>query len=209
MFSRLKLKELISKGEGECLDFKQTITSAQKIAKSLCAFANTKGGILLVGIKDNGSPAKINPEEEKYVLEMSAALHCNPELEVHFRIEEYLGREILVAEIPKSKTKPHFAKGDDGKWWAYIRVHDQCLLASKVMLDVMRNETEGEETKLTYGTAEKILLNHLEKVERVTLKEYCKLANIGRWRAQKILVNLVRMGVVKVVSTEKADFYSL
>jgi len=71
-YSHFSLKELIAKGEGERLDFKQTITSAQKIAKTLSAFANTKGGVLLVGIKDNGSPAKIQPEEEKYMLEMSA-----------------------------------------------------------------------------------------------------------------------------------------
>jgi predicted HTH transcriptional regulator len=73
----------------------------------------------------------------------------------------------------------------------------------------MRHEAAGEASKLTYGTAEKILLSHLEKTERVTLKEFCRLANIGRWRAQRILVNLVRMGVVKVICTEKAEFYSL
>lgn len=205
----MNLKELIAKGEGECLDFKQSVNSAQKIAKSICAFANTKGGVLLIGIKDNGSPAKINPEEEKYVLEMAAGLYCKPEVEIKFRLEEYLGRNILIAEIPQSKQKPHFIKGEDEKWWAYIRVQDQCLLASKVMLDVMRNESVGEEAKITFGVAEKILLSYLEESRRITLKEYCKLANIGRWRAQKILVNLVQMGIVKVINTEKADFYSL
>jgi hypothetical protein len=208
-YSHFSIKELIAKGEGERLDFKQTITSAQKIAKTLSAFANTKGGVLLVGIKDNGSPAKIQPEEEKYVLEMSAALHCKPEIQIRFEIQEYLGRNILIAEIPQSEQKPHCAKDEQGKWWAYLRVHDQCLLASKVMLDVMRRDATGEASKLTYGTAEKILLSHLEKTARVTLKEFCRLANIGRWRAQKILVDLVRMGIVKVVSTEKTDFYTL
>lgn len=191
------------------MDFKQTITSAQKIAKALVAFANTKGGVLLVGIKDNGATAKINPEEEKYMLEMAAGLHCKPEVKIHFSVQEYLGRNILIAEVPQSRTKPHYTKGEDGKWWAYIRVHDQCLLASKVMLDVMRSDAVEEASKLTFGTAEKILLNYLEQNQRVTLPEFCKMANIGRWRAQKILVNLVRMGVVKVISTEKVDFYSI
>lgn len=203
------LKHLIAQGEGERLDFKQTINSAQKIAKTISAFANTKGGKLLVGIKDNGSPAKIHPEEEKYVLEMAGGLFCKPEVKIEFEIQEYLGRQILIAIIPQSKEKPHFAKGEDNKWWAYIRVHDQCLLASKVMLDVMRRNTEDEPAKIEYGKPEKMLLEYLEQHKRITLKEYCKTANLSRWRAQKILVNLVQMGVVKIISTEKTDFYSL
>lgn len=203
------LKQLISQGEGECLDFKQTVPSAQKIAKTLSAFANTKGGRLLVGIKDNGSPAKIQPEEEKYVLEMAAGLYCKPEVKIHFELEEYLGRTILVATIPQSTEKPHYAKGEDNKWWAYIRVHDQSLLASKVMVDVMSRTTSETPAQVLYGKAEKALLNYLGDNRRITLKEYCHLANLSRWRAQRILVNLVQMGVVKIISTEKADFYSL
>lgn len=204
-----KLIHLISQGEGERLDFKQTVNSAQKIAKTICAFANTKGGQLLVGIKDNGSPAKINPEEEQYVLEMAAGLFCKPEITIHFAVEEHLGREIVVATVPQSEEKPHYAKGEDNKWWAYIRVHDQCLLASKVMLDVMKKSTNEEPAEIEYGKPEKTLLEYLEHHKRITLKEFCKAANLSRWRAQRILVNLVQMGVVKVISTEKTDFYSL
>lgn len=43
------IKSLILQGEGVMLDFKKTITSTEKIAKSLVAFANNKGGKLLIG----------------------------------------------------------------------------------------------------------------------------------------------------------------
>jgi predicted HTH transcriptional regulator len=205
----MNLAELIKKGEGEKLDFKQTISNSQKIAKILSAFSNTKGGVLLVGIKDNGSPAKINPSEEQYMLEMAAGLHCKPEIPISFEEVEYLGRTILVAKIEESHQKPHCAKGDDGKWWAYIRVHDQCLLASKVMLDVMRNNTQETDAQITYDKEEKALLDYLNAYDRITLKQYCKMANLSRWRAQRILVNLVRMGIIKVISTEQVDFYSI
>ena len=203
------LKEMILKGEGETVDFKQTINSAQKIAKILSAFANTKGGVLLVGIKDNGSPARVQPEEESHVVQMAAHFYNKPEIKVEFTVQEYLGRNILIVHVPVSESKPHYAKGEDNKWWAYIRVHDQCLLASKVMVDVMRSESKREDSKLEFGTAEKILLQFLETNSRITLKQYCKLANIARWRAQRILVTMVRMGVIKVISTEKTDFYAL
>jgi predicted HTH transcriptional regulator len=203
------LKKLISEGEGECLDFKQEISGIQKIAKTLVAFANTKGGKLLVGIKDNGKVIGVRAEEEKFMLQGAAESFCKPPVKLLFSSEVVDGKVVLIAEIPESVDKPHFARGEDNKWWAYIRVKDKCLLASKVMLDVMKSDSRGEDPKITFGNAEKRLLAYLEKNERITLKEFCKLTNIGRWRANKILVNLVRMKVIKVLSHEKADYYSI
>lgn len=199
----------IKKGENEQLDFKQTISSVQKIAKTLVAFANTKGGNLLVGVKDNGKIMGVNPEEEKHMLLGAADLFCKPPVKINFKTVQAEGKQLLLAEIPESDQKPHYCKGEDNKWWAYIRVKDQCLLASKVMLDVMKSDTRGMESKVTIGKAEKRLLDYLDKNDRITLKEFCKIANISRWRANKILVNLVRMKVIKVLSHEKQDYYSI
>lgn len=203
------LKYLIRQGEGEQLDFKQTISSARKIAKTLCAFANTKGGKILVGVKDNGSVCKISPEEERYMLEGAAGCHCKPEIPIILSEENFNGKVILVAEVAESSDKPHYAIDEAGKWWAYIRVKDQTLLASKVMLDVMKNDSLDAIAKINMGWPEKLLLQFLEKNPRITLNEFCKLAKISKWRANKILVNLVRMKVVKILSHEKADYFSL
>ncbi|MFN3402799.1 MAG: helix-turn-helix domain-containing protein [Cytophagaceae bacterium] len=203
------LRDYIQKGESEVLDFKQTINSARKIAKTLVAFANTKGGKILVGVKDNGGICGVKSEEEKYMLEGAADFECKPPVKIEFSEEIIDGKAILVANISESNIKPHYAKGEDGKWWAYIRVKDQCLLASKVMLDVMKNDTGEKPVAISFGKNEKILLQFLEKNSRITLKEFCKLANISRWRASRILVNMVRMKVIKVLSHEKTDYYSI
>jgi predicted transcriptional regulator len=49
----------------------------------------------------------------------------------------------------------------------------------------------------------------LEKNRRATLKEICKLLNISRWRAQRMLVALVSAGVVRSHQTEKVEFFTL
>jgi len=49
------LKDLISGGEGQQLDFKYCISDSRKIARTLSAFANSGGGKLLIGVRDNGS----------------------------------------------------------------------------------------------------------------------------------------------------------
>jgi len=47
--------KLIESGESETLNFKAPFPSNHIIARVLSAFANTKGGILLIGISDDGS----------------------------------------------------------------------------------------------------------------------------------------------------------
>ena len=209
MAAKTILQQLIKLGENETVDFKQTISSAQKIAKAIVAFANTKGGKILVGVNDNGGISGVNVEEEMHTMQAGADIFCKPPVELEFTEEIINGKSILIAHIQESEVKPHYVLGEDKKWWAYIRVKDQCLLASKVMLDVMRSNTRNDVSLIKFGFPEKVLLEYLEKNSRITLKEFCKLANIGRWRAGKVLVNLVRMQVIKILSHEKTDYYSL
>ena len=72
---------LIAEGEHQQQDFKFEISDARKIAKTLSAFANTDGGRLLIGVKDNGKIAGVRSEEEKYMIEAAAQLYCIPEVE--------------------------------------------------------------------------------------------------------------------------------
>jgi|SRR6185436_14140216 len=204
-----RLQLLIDGGENETLDFKKEITSTNKIAKTIVSFANHKGGIILVGVNDDKTIYGINAEEEKHMLTTAADFFCRPVVPLEIK-EHPLGKKtILEIIIPKGKEKPYFAKGEDEKWWAYIRVKDQSLLASKVVLDVLRRENNEEQTLIKYSSKEQALLDYLGKNERITLKEYCKLLNISRRRAQTILVNLISIGMIRVHATEKADFYTL
>jgi predicted HTH transcriptional regulator len=52
-----ELHKIISEGEHQTQDFKYAINDSKKIARSLAAFANTDGGRLLLGVKDNGKIA--------------------------------------------------------------------------------------------------------------------------------------------------------
>lgn len=203
------LQELIDGGENEVLDFKKEITSTHKIAKTIVSFANHKGGIILVGVNDDKTIYGINSEEEVHMLQTAADFFCKPAVSLEIK-EHPLGKKtILEAIIPKGTDKPYFAKGEDDKWWAYIRVKDQSLLASKVVLDVLRRANNEEQTLIKYSSKEQALLDYLNKNERITLKEYCRLLNISRRRAQTILVNLISIGMIRVHTTEKADFYTL
>lgn len=203
------LFQLIAKGEGETLDFKKTISSASKIAKTMSAFANHKGGRLLVGVNDNGTISGVRSEDEKYMLDLAAQFYCKPEITLELIEWEMGDKSVIECIIPEGKDKPYYAKDEEGKWWVHIRVKDKSLLASKVVVDVLKRSTQQTDTFIKYTKHEEGLMQYLNKNERVTLKQLCKLLNISRWRAQRMLINLVSAGVIRNHTTEKEEFFTL
>ncbi|MDG1724618.1 MAG: ATP-binding protein [Bacteroidia bacterium] len=204
-----RIKKYLIDGEGESLDYKQEISSASKIAKTMVSFANLKGGVLLVGVRDNRSIAGIRSEDEKYMLELAASFYCKPEINLELEEHNIGGKIILECTIPEGYFKPYSAKGEDGKWWVHIRNKDKSLLASKIVVDVLKRQASNKGTLIKYGKNEEALLKYLEDNERITLQQFRKMINISKWRASKIIVNLITAGVIINHTYEKPEFYTL
>ena len=203
------IKKLLLQGESDVLDFKQSISSASKIAKTMSAFANHKGGRLLIGVRDNKSISGIRSEDEKYMLDLAASFYCKPEIPLQIVEHEINGKTILECIIRRGDAKPYFAKTEDGKWLAYIRVKDNSVLASKVVVDVLRREQEQQNTFFEYSNNEERLIKYLSANDRITLNDYKKMVNISKWRASRILVNLISAGIIRNHTTEKAEYFTL
>ncbi|MEH6308389.1 ATP-binding protein [Olivibacter sp. CPCC 100613] len=204
----MRLKATILQGEGEQLDFKNKISNENKIAKTLVAFANNKGGKLLIGVADDGHIIGVkNEDEERFILERAAYRYCKPAIEIKFDETFVDDKLVLIAEIPESDLKPHYALGDDGKWWVYIRVKDKSILAGKVVVDVLKRHTESEGVFITYTDKEKELLTFLNENQKVLLIDICKHLKLSRRKTQRLLVNMILAGIVKVDTTKEAELY--
>jgi predicted HTH transcriptional regulator len=205
----MNVKKLIFEGENVKVDFKKKITNCQKIARTMVSFTNNKGGILLIGVADDGTITGVkNEDEERYMITKAADMYARPVIEPKFE-EVYIDdKMVLVVEIPESPLKPHYALADDGKWWVYVRVKDKSVLASKIVVDVLKRSADKEGVLIEYSTNEKTLLEHLEKAARVTVKEVCDLLKVGRAKAQRLLVNLILSGIIRINTTEKEEFYT-
>jgi predicted HTH transcriptional regulator len=205
----MNIRKLIFDGEGVSLDFKKTITSCEKIAKTMVSFANNKGGRLLIGVADDGSIKGVKSEdEERYMITRAAHLFAKPALDPIFE-EIYIDDKIVVVvEIKPSNLKPHYALAEDGKWWVYIRVKDKSVLASKIVVDVLKRSAKDDGVLIEYSSKEKALLEYLDTNQRINVKEYCELLKVGRRGAQRILVNLALSGVIKIHTTEKEEYYT-
>lgn len=203
------IKDLIAEGEHQRLDFKFEISDSKKIARSLAAFANTDGGRLLVGVKDNGTIAGVRSEEEYYMVEGAASMYCKPEVEFstkEWRIEGKLVLEIIVA---KSQLKPHYAPDKDNNWKVFVRVNDQNLLGNKVLLMLWKRQKSGQGVEIRYREQEELLMHYLQENSFITLSGFSKLAGIPRFLAEKILVNFILLDIVSMNITDKQTYYRL
>ncbi len=209
-----RLIKLIRRGEGEKLNFKQTISDPVKIAKTITSFANTHGGTLLVGVRDNKTIQGVDPEEEKYVLETAASFHCDPAVPLSYREVEVEESEVIVLEvtIAESEHKPHYTIDQHDERRVYIRQHDKSLPASKLMIDMMRQGKLpiglGERTVQHLSHSEKKLFAFLEAHERITLKQFVQVVNISKRRAMRTLYELTLRGMLRLHDHEKEPYYT-
>ncbi|MEI6684229.1 MAG: ATP-binding protein [Bacteroidota bacterium] len=203
------ITKLIEEGEHQRLDFKFEIADTHKIARTLVAFANTDGGRLLIGVKDNGVLAGIRSEEEYYMVEGAARMCCNPP--VGFTVKEWnLNKKtILEIIIPRSEFKPHYAKQKDGSWLAYHRVGDQNFIVNRILMRVWKGENAPRGVYLKFTDAERFLLDDLEKNESITLPRFMRDAGITRNKAESILVKFLLLKMILMNFTENLTFFTL
>jgi predicted HTH transcriptional regulator len=203
------LEDLIAQGEHQELDFKFEISDASKIARSLCAFANTNGGRLLVGVKDNGVIAGIRSDEEIFMVEAASRIWCRPEVNISAKEWQIGKKNILEVYVPPGQQRPHLAGDREGNWKAYVRSGDQNFVANRILLQVWKREGSDHGVYIKFTDAERILLRYLEDHNTITLSRFARISGIKRSKAETILVRFLLLHLIRIHFTENHVFYSL
>jgi predicted HTH transcriptional regulator len=203
------LKKLIAEGENQQLDFKYCVSDSRKIARTLSAFANSDGGRLLIGVRDNGSIAGIRSDEEIYMVDTAAHLFCRPEITYTIKQHVTGGKTIVEVVVIKGNKRPYQAKDENGKWLSYFRHKDQNLVANRVLLQVWRKEEKKSGVLVKFGKAENSLMDYLGKNGSITLSKFRKITRISSYKAESILANLILFKVLIMNASEKGFSYEL
>ncbi len=203
------IQKLIKEGEHQMLDFKFEISDSKKIARTLVAFANTDGGRLLIGVKDNGNISGIRSEEEKYMIQTAAESFCQPEVDFEAKEWNVNGKTVLEVIVPKSKYHKHRAPDHNNLYKVYTRVKDQNILADGILLKIWKYQNNKQNIRVTFSDAEMFLLKYLNENEKITIKEFVQKAEINRREAERILVNFTVINMVKYEITEKEVYFTL
>ncbi len=209
------LKRLIDEGEGFELEFKRKFSTTEKIAKTLIAFANTKGGIMLFGVNDDRTIIGVTSEKEEIEMIRTAGnVYCDPPIEPDIDTVPYKGRDVIVATVEESGQKPHYLNLDGENDSAigtrvFIRVNDKTVEASKEVVKILEAENaDAPPLRIAIGDAERRLFEYLDAHERITVSEYAQLVNNSHRRASRSLIQLTRAGVLRIHTHEKEDYFT-
>ena len=190
------LKALIAEGEHQHQDFKFEVSDARKIARSLSAFANTSGGRLLVGVKDNGKIAGIDSDEEIY-----------PVPTVDMRTVSAEGKTVLIAEVHESDAKPVKVIGEDGRKLAYLRRADENVLASPVHIRLWEQERKQRGEMVVMGGVDEELMKRLAASDVVDVDDFSRSAGVPRKAAVRAMARLVRFNVAEEVFVDHKFYW--
>ena len=189
------LMSLISEGEHQQQDFKYRVADAIKLARSVSAFANTDGGRLLIGVRDDGYLAGVRSEEEIFMMHQAAYRYCRPESSIKFDTYHVEGRTIVIATIPKSVSRPVCALDETGSQRAYIRINDENIVASPVHLRLWRDEQSPVGASFTYGEKEHQLMEAMQQAPCQTLNQIVKRSRLPRQKVITLLARFIRYGL--------------
>lgn len=152
-----KIKLMISKGEGPKIEFKSSIRTnlhtnsfdkniENSILKTLVAYLNTEGGVLIVGVSDNKEI--IGLDKDSFVSDDKLKLHLNNMIKnsigaqfmhfVNYDLIEVEGKKVLKIECMPSNRRV-FLK-DNGNEEFYIRNGPSTIkLSGNPLIDYINN----------------------------------------------------------------------
>lgn len=199
------VEELIAQGEGARLEFKSTVSSAHRIAKTLVAFANTSGGLLVIGVDDDGRVSGIESEyHEMQKIEKASDFYIEPPLSVSYEVITFEGKDILVVDITESEDKPHQAIDERGNRIIYVRSRDKSVPTNKLVVT-----QDAMEAKLLQSPTVRTLLQFLRKNDTITAQKLAQLINVSDQRAEKMLKEFTQKGLLLMIDQPRPVRFSL
>ena len=114
-----EIKKLCALGENSRVQFKLRLENPSKIAPELVAFANSKGGIIIIGVEDKtGQIAGLTYEQAQQMntlIGQVANEWVNPTIYLETETIEVEGRIVLVVHVAEGINKPY--KDKSGNIW--------------------------------------------------------------------------------------------
>lgn len=118
------LAELLRQHEGKTLEFKRDLSSPDKVMRTLVAFANGAGGVLLIGVVDGSRKVIGVPDIAKTEEQLASFIsdRIEPRLVPEIHIIPFRKTHVLAVELFPSPSRPHYVKAVGYPAGVYVRV---------------------------------------------------------------------------------------
>lgn len=105
--SESNIFDLLRQGENSSIEFKETLVGPEAMAKEIVAFANTQGGVLVIGVTDNGVVVGTHEDNVEEYFSNIARNNIIPAIDVQVEKLVLDDKGIVVVSVPKGKDKPY------------------------------------------------------------------------------------------------------
>ena len=142
----MDLLDLLKRPEGKTLEFKRDLSSPDGVLRTLVAFANTAGGVLLIGVEDRTSHVRgvrdaLDLEERlANLVSDSIAPRVLPDIE----ILPWRRTQVIAIQIHPSSTRPHHLMREGVDKGTYVRVGSTNRRADAELVQELRRAARGE-----------------------------------------------------------------
>lgn len=125
------LLELISRGEGAKIEFKTDDVRPESMAKEIVSFANMNGGIIFLGVADDGTISGIQRENlQAWIMDTVIGQHVHPAILPDYEEIPVNGLKVAVINVPGGIAKPYVLRHNERED-IYVRYGDTCQLATR------------------------------------------------------------------------------
>ncbi|MBM4431382.1 MAG: DeoR family transcriptional regulator [Chloroflexi bacterium] len=136
-----EIRTLISQGEGQRLELKRSLAELETGARAAAAMANTDGGHILFGVRDDGTilGVQIGAQTRERVVQ-AITDNTDPTLYPSVEYVDLDGRTVIVVTVSRSEDRPHLVRGR-----AYKRVGAADVQMSRAEYERLLRERPGAE----------------------------------------------------------------
>lgn len=145
IFLAMVMAQLLSRHEGKTLEFKRDLSSPGPVLRTLCAFANSAGGTLLLGIED-GSRNVLGIDEPLAVEERLANMVADgiaPLLSPEIEVVPWRNVSVIAVTVHLSPLRPHHLEALGPEKGVYVRVGSTNRLADSALVAEMSRSLHG------------------------------------------------------------------
>jgi ATP-dependent DNA helicase RecG len=130
--TKTELLELIKNGESSGVEFKRDDFRPEQLAKEIVALANFQGGVILLGVEDDGTITGIQREHlEEWVMDTVFGRYVHPMILPFFEtVQMDDGHRVAVISLTQGTAKPYVVRDKDREE-IYVRAGSTSRKASR------------------------------------------------------------------------------
>ncbi len=132
------IEDLLAKNEGKTLEFKENAKPLAKIVQTIIAFANTAGGTIVIGVKDQSKEVvgvqNILQEEER--LANAIADSITPLITPTIQLTSWRQRDLIVVQVPYA-IGPYYLTSKGVERGTFIRFGSTNRIADRSTIEAI------------------------------------------------------------------------